>query len=50
MVSVHVEGYVPRVAVEELLWDVKPLSCVNEPIVPLGEHRVVEGCVLQVYP
>jgi hypothetical protein len=46
MVSVHAEGDVPRVAVEELLWNAQPLCCVNEPVIPLGECRVVEGCVL----
>jgi hypothetical protein len=50
MVLVHAEGNVPRVAVEELMWNVKTLHCINKPIIPLGEHRVVEGCVLQVRP
>jgi hypothetical protein len=48
MITVHVEGNVPHVVVEELLQNVKPLRRVDEPIIPLGERRVVEVHVLQV--
>jgi hypothetical protein len=46
MLSVHAEGYVPRIVVDEILWDAQPLCCINEPIIPLGERHVVEGYVL----
>jgi hypothetical protein len=46
MVLVHVEGDVPRVVVEEILWNAQPLHYVNEPIIPPGECHVVEGHVL----
>jgi hypothetical protein len=50
MMSVHAESDVPRVAVEELLWNAQPLRCVDKPIVPLGECCAIEGCILQVHP
>jgi hypothetical protein len=46
MVSVHAKSNVPCVAIKDLPWDSQPLCCVNVPVIPLGEHRVVEGCVL----
>ena len=37
MVSVHAEIDVPRVAVEELLWNAQPMCYVDKPVVPLGD-------------
>jgi hypothetical protein len=36
MMSVHDEGNVPRVAIEELLWDAQPLRGIDQCIVILG--------------
>jgi hypothetical protein len=46
VVSVHVEGYIPFVIVEELLRDAQPLRYVYHPIIPFGKCCVVECCVL----
>jgi hypothetical protein len=37
MVLVHAESDIPHVEVEELLWNVQPLHCVDQVVVPLGE-------------
>jgi hypothetical protein len=50
MVVVHAECNVLHLAIEQLLWNAQPLSCVEQPVVPFGEHHVVEGDVLRVRP
>jgi hypothetical protein len=46
MVAVHGECNVSPIAVEQFLWNAQPLCCVEQPVVPFGEHCVVEGGVL----
>jgi hypothetical protein len=48
MMLVHAEANVPHVVVEEILSNAQPLHGVDNPILPLGECHVIEGCVLRV--
>jgi len=49
IVSVHAEDDIPRVAVEELLWNVQPLLCVYHAIMTFGKCCIVECCILRVW-
>ena len=49
VVSVHAEGDIPHVAIEDLLRDAQPLRCIYCSIIPFGKGCIVECCVLRVW-